>query len=172
MDKLSDHAHWGDQKCAPFHTMSAACNAFLPCSIFELCSHTCVSLVFSSSAAVYNVLPGQVLSQWANENQGGAHQVKTQTIRWSTKCEEEIVSKHMSHIHDELYYSQLGTRFFSCKVNCIVRIGAIVADKCCVHVAYVWEYVCITFTHRPDTTMLIIRGTHSAGAVFSVPSEL
>lgn len=40
-----------------------------------------VSLVFSSSAAVHDVLPGQVLSQWADENQGRAHQVKTHTLK-------------------------------------------------------------------------------------------
>lgn len=44
-------------------------------------SHVGVSLRFSSSAAVHNVFPGQVLSPRANENQGRTHQVKIyQTI--------------------------------------------------------------------------------------------
>lgn len=44
---------------------------------------TPVSLVFSSSAAVHHVLQGEVLSPRADENQGGAHQVQTNTdSRW------------------------------------------------------------------------------------------
>lgn len=41
----------------------------------KLSFHVLVFLVLSSSAAVHNVLPGQILSQRADEDQGGAHQV-------------------------------------------------------------------------------------------------
>lgn len=45
---------------------------------------TFVALVFSGSAAFHHVLPGQVLPQRANENQGGADQVRAQMSgeRW------------------------------------------------------------------------------------------
>lgn len=61
-------------------------------SILPLTPASLSALVFSGSAAFYHVLPGQILPQRANENQGGTDQVQAQMGggRWREERGERV----------------------------------------------------------------------------------
>lgn len=54
-------------------------------------------LIFSGSAAVHHVLPGQVLPQRANENQGGADQVLGGRDGGKKREGETTIHHHETH---------------------------------------------------------------------------